>query len=309
MNFHYIEEIPCFTNLNSYDFTEKYGNIFAKYLGLNIDLSSNSYHADKSDQYKSIYSENGLSLNDGALIYLLSYEKPYSETVRVTIDIRDWLGRMCSDEKIIKAISLVHDHDKNMNLIKFSEKILECSEHGDYNELIDFRKEFPKLTSENFYSESVYDSSEYNSSGYIFNIKNNGLCNGFSMAINNGSIRITNEDISVFPHKDYNNTLDVEPHVGFGGYIIYPDTKLKYINNLISKKFGIGTAFIEAYVKVYSMFDLSELTDGNYYVITFDKETKKITKTNLMESINTFFYYLDDETLKFELIKKLCKGK
>ncbi len=309
MNYHYIEEIPCFTNLNPYEYTEKYGNIFAKYLGLDINLSENSYHADKADQYKSIYSEHGLSANDGALIYLLSYEKPYSEIVRVSIDVRDWLRDICSDEKIIKAISFVRDHDNNMNLIKLSEKILECSKHGDYNELIEFRKEFPKLTSDIFYSYSVYDSSEYNSSGNIFNIKNNGFGNGFSMAINNGTIRTTNEHISVFPHIDHRKTLDVEFHVGFGGYIVYPETKLNYLNNLISNKLGIGTAFIEAYVKVYSLFDLSELTDGNYYVITFDKETKKITKTNLIESINTFFYYLDDEKLKFDLIRKLCKGK
>lgn len=101
--------------LSPYEYVEQYGNIFAKFLGYDFDLSANSYHADKADQYNSIFEHYGISPNEGALIYCLTYEQPFYNEIRgenSTISIQDWLHKIFIDgdimDKLCLVLSLIH---------------------------------------------------------------------------------------------------------------------------------------------------------------------------------------------------------
>lgn len=69
-----------------YDYLDKHWHNFAKTVGGNIAWADGivSAHGDKGYSYQSDWEDVGISFNHGMMIFLLSYVKPFSKTVRST---------------------------------------------------------------------------------------------------------------------------------------------------------------------------------------------------------------------------------
>lgn len=69
-----------------YNYLDKHFHKFAKEVGADIDWADGMVvaHGDKGYSYEGEWEENGISFNHGMMIFLLSYLKPFSKTVRET---------------------------------------------------------------------------------------------------------------------------------------------------------------------------------------------------------------------------------
>ena len=69
-----------------YDYLDKHWHNFAKIVGGNIVWADGivSAHGDKGYSYQSDWEEAGICFNHGMMLFLLSYVKPFSNTVRDT---------------------------------------------------------------------------------------------------------------------------------------------------------------------------------------------------------------------------------
>lgn len=304
--------------MSIYEHVEKYGKHFSEYLGLKNDITENLVcDGDKAEQYWRIFESNGITTEDGAMIYLLSKEPPYSHTVRDTLNgwvgVETWLEEKCQDQTIIRAIDYAKHVDLNNHLIMLSDKLNELRDKGEgYAELHEFKNNFPKLVSENFYSETVYDCSDRNSS-YIMNVKkcDNG---GFSIDVNShGQIRFSEDNDrppQFFKHdKPIYNKLDEM----LGGYIIDQRTQEHQLEAFIAWKLGIGLRFLTAHLmnisKITSLYDYTDRKKG-VYLMFIDSETKKVVIHDFIEAIKKVANkHLYTDHLKFSLIKELAKDK
>jgi len=83
--------------MSHYDWLDKHiPTIFAE-LGLNFDHHSGivGAHGDKCYCYRYDWEEHGIPFEHGVALYLLTYVRPYSETVRETddgwVDACEWV--------------------------------------------------------------------------------------------------------------------------------------------------------------------------------------------------------------------------
>jgi hypothetical protein len=88
--------MPAFNYANShYAYIEKHGAWFSEQLVVDDINSILVAHGDKSRQYEDIFKTLNVSSNKGAMVYLLSFLKPYSNEVRDTnhgwISVESWL--------------------------------------------------------------------------------------------------------------------------------------------------------------------------------------------------------------------------
>lgn len=298
--------------MSPYIYAEKFGKAFGHLMGIKNDLSENSSHADKADQYDGIFERHDIDLNDGTLIYLLSFEPPFSSQVRDTangwVSVESWLENMCTDESVISSLSLMKSYENNISLIEFHKVYMKCLENGDFTELNVYKESLPKLCSENFYNLGVYNCSERGSS-YDINIKNNGnYTNGFCVYFKNNfkEVGITSTKTNPFiPVRELKLRMIKEM---FGGYIICPETDGFEISELLSYELGIGTGFVEPYVEVYSKIEIATLAyPKNYLLLTVNKETKEVKVIDLIEHLKLFLNSVSSTELKLQLIKELVK--
>ena len=74
--------------MSHYEWLDKNFNIFMFRLGLNSNDCGGIIvaHGDKCEGYRNMWKMAGIPFNHGIAIYLLTYIKPYSDTVRMTSD-------------------------------------------------------------------------------------------------------------------------------------------------------------------------------------------------------------------------------
>lgn len=299
-----------FSEMSVYDYVKKYGNVFAKLLGHDdIDLSGENIHADKASQYLRTFEHYGLDYVCGSVLYCLSYCVPYSNTVRKTIGVSEWLVEMLESEKVQNAYAFLDEYDNNMDLIKLSEKIKECIDNdGDFTPLVEFTKEFPKLESENFYSHSVYDTT-HRSNGWLYNIKHVSFEKQTNIYIEHGALKATNKNISLYPSSlkpSYMDEFEV-----FGGYYLDSSTKTKFVQKLLAYKLGISDIFVEAYLNVYSHLTIDMVMEGESRIMYINEKTKVVTIKFIKDELekltapSSVMSIPDDE--RFEFVKLFCK--
>lgn len=88
--------MPSTSYANShYAYIEKHGKWFSDQLGVEDINKIVVAHGDKSRQYFDLFEKLGVSPKKGAMVHLLTYVTPYSNTVRQTSDgwvsVESWL--------------------------------------------------------------------------------------------------------------------------------------------------------------------------------------------------------------------------
>ena len=102
------------SNVNHYLFVEQYGKEFSDTLGVENIAMLLPAHGDKIVQYRDSWIKEGLSFNKAAMVFLLSYIAPYSDTVRTTskgfFPPKLWvIEKYKSDDKIQQALANIPD--------------------------------------------------------------------------------------------------------------------------------------------------------------------------------------------------------
>lgn len=104
--------------INHYYYIERVGPFFdailSKKIGSNISISDlGSAHGDKAYQYDSLFKRMGVTFEEGVLIYLLTYECPFSNQVRMVngdwVDVRDWLTKTLQMSEIRETLKEAYD--------------------------------------------------------------------------------------------------------------------------------------------------------------------------------------------------------
>lgn len=304
---------------NHYEHIEKIGKYFSDFLNLkNGDIAENlSCDGDKAYQYRSIFERHNIKFADGVMIYMLSNEPPFSHTVRDTINgwvsVESWLDEKCQDKTILRALAYANNFERNQHLIMLSDKLNELRDKGDgFLELKEFKNNFPKLKSENFYSQTVYDCAERNSS-YIINVKN---CDrrGFSLDVNaNGQINFSDANDSPYNYFKHDKCVYDELPSMFGGYVYsYVATSgISQLEAFISYKLGIGKKFLSAHLTNISKLNLYDYTssEDKILLININAETKKVEIFDYLDAFEMIIkQHLKSDKVKFDLIKLLAKG-
>lgn len=84
-----------FSGLSHYDYIDIYGKQFSDELGIDNITHMSVAHGDKAYGYKSDWLKAGISFPKGVLLYLLTYQHPYSRQVRETdkgwVDVGEWV--------------------------------------------------------------------------------------------------------------------------------------------------------------------------------------------------------------------------
>lgn len=83
------------SRVSHYKYCDKYFVEFAKKLGIDTNTAPIGAHGDKCYSYDSEWEDAGIPFSHGVMIFLISYELPYSNEVRQTdngfIDVGDWV--------------------------------------------------------------------------------------------------------------------------------------------------------------------------------------------------------------------------
>ena len=90
-----------------YQYVEDVSVKFCQQLNIKEPLSTSlTAHGDKAGQYKNIGQTHGIPYGKILLVYLLSYEYPWSQTVRQTesgwVSIEEWLVKQITQEGPVK---------------------------------------------------------------------------------------------------------------------------------------------------------------------------------------------------------------
>lgn len=97
-----------------YAYIEKHGAWFSEQLGVEDINKFIIAHGDKSRQYEDIFQKLNVSSKKGAMVYLLSFLKPYSSEVRDTIhgwiSVESWLILALTNKlEIVAALKKLPD--------------------------------------------------------------------------------------------------------------------------------------------------------------------------------------------------------
>ena len=97
--------------MNHYEYIDIVGKRFSDILGVRNIQDLVSTHGDKCYAY--MYGKTGIEAGRIACVFLLSYVKPYSETVRDTeygwVDVESWINYKLNDPMINEALTLAEN--------------------------------------------------------------------------------------------------------------------------------------------------------------------------------------------------------
>ena len=97
--------------MNHYEYIDIVGKRFSDILGVRNIQELVSAHGDKCYAY--MYGKTDIEAGRIVCVFLLSYVKPYSETVRDTehgwVDVQSWINYKLNDPMINEALTLAEN--------------------------------------------------------------------------------------------------------------------------------------------------------------------------------------------------------